>query len=194
MSTKLNVVIAAVAVVALVIGMKLWHHTPQSTTPGGLNAFVISPPKEIARFSLLETTGKPFKNSSLWANWTFILFGSATHATPELTETMNALNKMTQMIQTTKQTPVPQIAFISTDLANDSLEKINKFSTSFNPNFIGVTGDPKQIASLSQEVPAKHPTVILLIDPSGKLAALFPEPHHPESMMKDFQIIVQNEG
>jgi protein SCO1/2 len=192
--SKLNIVIAVVAVIALVIGMKLWHSSTGAHQPSGLNAIVISPPKDVARFSLLDTKGKPFNNNSLWAHWTFVVFGSASHGTKEQSETMVALNKVTQLLQAQKQTPIPQVVFISTDPTNDTLDAITKFTAKFNPDFMGVTGDMKQVGLLTALLPATKKDVVLLIDPSGKQSGIFPLPHHPESMVKDFQIIVQNEG
>ena len=39
-----------------------------------------------------------------------------------------------------------------------------------------------------------HSGAILLIDPTGKLAAIFSAPHDPAAMAKDFQLIVANSG
>jgi len=193
---KLNVVIAFFAVIALIIGMKLWHHTGASYTPsnGGVSASILSPPHDVARFSLLDTKAKPFNNSSLWAHWTFVTFGSASHCSESCAETMKALNTMVQKLQVNKQTPIPQVVFISTDAVNDSLNIISDFTAKFSPDFIGVSGDMKQVALLSQLLPADEPDAVLLIDPSGKLSGIFAKPHRSDYMVHDFKIIVQNEG
>jgi cytochrome oxidase Cu insertion factor (SCO1/SenC/PrrC family) len=191
---KMNLVIAFFAVFALVIGMKLWHHSIPATQPSGLSATVISPPKDVAKFSLVDSKGKPFNTGSLWAHWTFIVFGSASHCNESCAETMKSLNQVIQILQSNKQTPIPQVIFISTDSVNDSLDTITKFTAKYNPNFNGVTGDAKQVALLTQLIPANQKETVLLIDPAGKLSGIFTRPHHPETMVKDFKIIVQNEG
>ncbi len=192
--SRLNILIAIVALFALVIGMKLWHHTGSTQTSGGLNAYVLSPPKDIDKFSLVDSNGKPFNNNTLWAHWTFIVFGAATHGSEEMSGTMSELNKMVHLLAAQKQTPIPKIVFVSIDPADDSLDALKKYAIKYNPDFIGVTGDTKQINLLYQNIPATQKTAILLMDPSGKLMAIFPAPHHAESMVKDFQIIVQNAG
>ena len=192
--SKLNIIIGAVAVVALVIGLKLWHQTEPPQGSGGLNAYVLAPPKDIPKFSLLDSTGKPFNNNSLWSHWTFVVFGSATHSTEEMSQSLSELNKVVHTLSSQKQTPVPNVVFVSIDPTNDSLDALKKYTAKFNANFIGATGDPKQIALLSQEVPPTKKSAFLLLDPSGKLAGIFPTPHHADLIVKDFQIIVQNAG
>ena len=192
--SKLNIVIAAVAVVALVIGLKLWHQAEPPQAPGGLNAFVLAPPKDMPKFSLVDSSGKPFNNNSLWAHWTFVVFGSATHSSEAVSNSLSELNKTVHALSAQKQTPIPQVVFVSIDPTNDSLDALKKYATKFNANFIGVTGDSKQINLLYQEVPSPKKTSFLLLDPSGKLAGVFPTPHHADSIVKDFQIIIQNAG
>lgn len=195
MSRKLNFVIAAVAIVALVVGMKMWHKSSLTNTqPGGLNAVIMSPPKDVDKFALLNTQGQPFNRNSLWAHWTFMLFGSATNSPESLSQTMTSLNKVVHILQSQKQTPVPQVVFVSINPAQDTLDSLIKFTTKFNPDFIGVTGDMEQVKLLTHFLSPQQKEAILLFDPAGKLAGIFPTPHRPESMVNDFKIIVQNEG
>lgn len=193
--SKLNFIIAAVAAVALVIAFKVWHQaSPPPSSPGGLNAYVLAPPKPIDKFSLLDFNGKTFNHNALWAHWTFVVFGSATHQTHEVSESLHELNKMVDVLSAKKQTPVPQVVFVSIDPVHDSLDVLKKYVTTFNPNFIGVTGDSSQINVLYQLLPPEKKSALLLLDPSGKLTGIFPVPHHSDAMVKDFKIIVQNAG
>lgn len=123
-----------------------------------------------------------------------MVFGSASQHSEEFSKTMETLSSMYKTLQTKKLTPVPQVVFVSVDPAKDSLEVLNTFTAKYNPNFMAVTGDMKQIQLLSQEVPPNQKEAILLLDSSGKLVGIFPAPHHAAAMVKDFQIIVQNAG
>lgn len=193
---KLNMIIAFFAIVAVILGFKLWHHIPNTDKSSGIHAVILSPPTAVSKFSLLDTKGKPFNNNSFWGHWNFILFGSASHSTVQQTESLGVLDKTIQLLQAHNQGPIPEVIFVSVDSTNDTLDKLNKYITGFNPKFMGVMGDSKQISALTQLVPAQDNSTrtVLLIDPAGKLSAIFPEPQHPDSVAKDFQLIVRNAG
>src|SRR5713101_7474911 len=44
-----------------------------------------------------------------------------------------------------------QVIFISVDPANDTPPQLAKFVTAFDPNFIGMTGTPAEIAVVTQD-------------------------------------------
>jgi protein SCO1 len=104
---------------------------------------------------------------------------------------------------------MPQVMFISIDPATDTLDKLGNYVQSFNPRFQGATGDRKELDQLTQSVnmlytkmkdsktaeeAINYSRIILLIDPSGKLAAIFSSPHDPLSIARDFNVIVANSG
>jgi protein SCO1/2 len=123
---------------------------------------------------------------------------------------MADLNKMYAILLQQEQNPMPQVVLVSVDPANDTLEKLGNYVASYNPHFQGATGDKAEIDKLAaslnilvtqtpmgQKVGAQaidHSGAILLIDPTGKLIAVFSLPHDPAAMARDFELIVKNSG
>lgn len=197
------------ALAALIGG--LWagyFYTQKNTLAGAKASTIFSPPQEVAQFSLIDTKGRAFNNNSLWGQWTFMFFGF-TNCGQICPTTMSHLNQMYQFLLKEKQNPMPQIMLISVDPERDTLKKLGDYVQSFNPHFQGATGDKAEIDKLASSVSVlyvkskdkktgettiDHSGTILLLDPNGKLIAIFSPPHDPAQMVKDFQLIVANSG
>jgi len=204
-----KILIILFAVIALLGGIFASHfYTQKTSLESAKTATIFSPPQEISKFSLVDSQGRPFNNNTFWGHWTFIFFGFTTCAQICPT-TMNDLNQMYQSLLKNQQNPMPQVVLISIDPATDTLEKLGNYVQSFNPHFQGATGDKSEIDKLTSHLgilyqktkdkktgleTIDHSGAILLVDPSGKLAAIFSAPHDPVAMAKDFQVIVSNSG
>jgi protein SCO1/2 len=210
MSKSMKLLAIIVAVIALLLGLLVSkYQTKSNQLSDTLSSTVFSPPQDIAQFALVDTKGRPFNNNSLWGHWTFLFFGF-TQCTQICPPEMSNLNKIYTLLLQQQQNPMPQFVFISVDPDNDTLEKIGQYVTSFNPHFQGATGDKAEIDKLAAslnvlyiktikdkktgETTFDHSGTILLIDPSGKLIAIFSMPHDPVAIAKDFQLIVKNSG
>lgn len=204
-----KILIILFALIALLGGLWASHfYTQKTSLEAAKSATIFSPPQDIAKFSLVDTKGRPFNNNTFWGHWTFIFFGF-TSCAQICPPTMNNLNQMYQILLKDEQNPMPQVVLISIDPATDTLKKIGDYVQSFNPHFQGATGDKAEIDKLSSSLgilylktkdkktgaeSIDHSGAILLIDPAGKLAAIFSAPHDPASMAKDFRLIVTNSG
>ncbi len=204
-----KILIILFALVALLGGIFASHFYKQKTSlDGAKTATIFSPPQDIAKFSLVDTKGRPFNNNTFWGHWTFIFFGF-TSCAQICPPTMNNLNHMYQILLKDQQNPMPQVVLISIDPATDTLNKLGDYVQSFNAHFQGATGDKSELDKLTsnlgilyQKTKDKktgqenidHSGAILLINPAGQLTAIFSAPHDPAAMAKDFQLIVANSG
>jgi protein SCO1/2 len=204
-----KIVIILLAAIALAAGIGAgYFHKRKNSLDAVQSSTILTPPQDISAFSLMDTKGRPFNNNSLWGHWTFMFFGF-TACSQVCPPTMNNLNQMYQILLKQQQNPMPQVTLISIDPAHDTLEKLGAYVQSFNPHFQGATGDQKEIDNLSSslsilsikskdqktgEETIDHSGAILLINPAGKLTAIFSMPHDPQALAKDFQVIVANSG
>jgi len=204
-----KILIILFALAALLGGIFASHFYRQKNSLDAAKAATIfSPPQEIAKFSLIDTKGRVFNNNSYWGHWTFIFFGF-TSCAQICPPTMNNLNQMYQILLKEQQNPMPQVVLVSIDPEHDTMKKLGDYVQSFNPHFQGATGDKAEIDKLSSSLgilylktkdkktgaeSIDHSGAILLIDPAGKLAAIFSPPHDPAAMAKDFELIVKNSG
>ena len=89
--------------------------------------------------------------------------------------------------------PVPrQHVLVSVDPARDTVERLARYVAAFGPEFLGVTGSEGELSRLARDVGAAyfrgepdddgsyfvdHTASIMLVDPHGRLVALFGMPH-----------------
>lgn len=89
--------------------------------------------------------------------------------------------------------------FVSLDPRRDTPELLHKYTDFFDSRILGVTGSPAELAKVAEawrvsyEVPEKpananytvsHSTFIYLINPAGKVVALFDEKTGPEEIAR----------
>lgn len=200
------IVILAGLILGLYISHGVFNKKNQSPTTASI---LFTPPQSIADFSLVDSKGSPFNKNSLWGHWTLLSFGFT--SCPEVCRiTMNALAKTYDILLKQKQNPMPQVVFISIFPKTDTLAKIGDYAQSFNLDFQAATGAQPEIDKLLSSlnvlyikarpnIVSKEDTIevgraILLMDPSGKLVAIFSMPHDPMAIARDFQMIVANSG
>ena len=142
--------------------------------------------------------------NSLEGNWYMMFFGFI-HCPAICPTTMAELNKFYQHVK--QDANNPQVVFVSIDPERDDIARLKEYVTSFNSDFIGLTGKLDALQTLSKELGimymkmAKqdkkqtgsynidHSGTILLFNPKAQLHAIFSMPHDGDSMAKDFNVI-----
>jgi len=197
-----NILISLLATTALTLG--LWAGITQFQsgiqTPEQIQAGTrLNQPRPLKPFSLTAADGSPFTLNDLHQNWTFLAIGY-THCPdvcPTTLATFDAIHN-----QTRKSDPAPRFLFISVDPERDTPAKLGEYVHYFNPDFLGATGTHENLQYLSSQLGiiyaiveeedtalgylVDHSASILLIDPQGRLSALFSPPHDPALMAKDY--------
>ncbi len=159
----------------------------------------LTPPRVLKPFSLTGADGSPFTLDDLHRHWTFLAIGY-THCPdvcPTLLTTFDAIDKRARESQ-----QPPRFLFISVDPERDTPAKLDEYVRYFNPDFLGATRTHENLQFLSSQlgiIYAKvegentalgylvdHSASILLIDPQGRLSAIFSPPHDPSGMAKDY--------
>lgn len=167
----------------------------------GRNAYVLAAPEPIAPFRLVRHDGAPFDLGALKGRWSFVFFGF-THC-PDLCPT--TLADFAQVHRALGEqaggTRDVQFVMVSVDPERDTPQAMRAYVPSFNPEFVGVTGEAAQIAAFSKPlgvVYAKapgstpgsyamdHSSSVLLLDPQARFHGVFAAPHDPRSMAQAF--------
>ena len=99
---------------------------------------------------------------------------------------------------------VPQVVFLSVDPERDRPQHLANYVEYFNPGFLGLSGEPREIDRLVAELEAfyrygkkdaegsysvTHSAEVYLIDPRGRLVAKFAPPIDPDRLVETFQQI-----
>lgn len=174
------------------------HGTP---LPSVQAATLVQSDKPLPAFSLEGPKGL-FTNAQLMGKWTFVFFGY-THC-PDVCPTALSLMRDTRARLAGTGVDLPQVAFISVDPARDKRELLDHYVPAFDPSFVGLRGDDEAIAPLvktlgvfyqrhEKEDPRNytvdHSAAMYLIDPQGRLAAVFMPPITADQMARDYRAV-----
>lgn len=202
-----SLIIFSVTVLAAIAGQWLYHLT-QDKVPdlSKLDATVFSTPRTITPFSLLNQNGQSFTEASLQGQWSFIFFGY-TNCPDVCPTTLTTLNLMLKAITNqSADIPLPRVIMVSVDPERDTVEQLGKYMPYFNKNFTGLTANTQadvdalvtqfgvpyllnKESADDMEYSVEHSGALLLINPQGKLHALFSGPHEPIKLANEFATI-----
>jgi protein SCO1/2 len=199
-------VVFAVLALALGIGFNLWHSAKNRIVISPVASTNIDQPQGLPEFHLTDGQGKPFTNHSLNGHFSLLFFGY-THCQSICPLTMAMLTQLYSELKAEKL-PLPQIIFITLDPKRDRQKVVGNYVKAFNPSFIGVTGPLAGIQQLSKQMGVvyiqaqqnksqennyqiDHSGTLYLINPEGKLAAIFSPPHDEASIKKDYEALVR---
>lgn len=161
-----------------------------------LPAFALSGPKG------------PFTNADLAGRWSFMFFGYT--QCPDICPTALTLMKDVKAILAGKiaapPAPTFQVVFVSVDPRRDTRELLDQYMAAFDPAFIGINGDDAALMPLvknlgvyyqrndgtdTKRYTVDHSATIYLIDPQGRLAAVFSQPHEAGKISANLQRIAR---
>ena len=157
--------------------------------------------KPITGFDLIDYNRQRFDASRFKGRWTFMFFGY-TNCPDVCPTTLLVMKSVWAKLPTeAKAAPAPQMVFVSVDPDRDTPARLKDYVTFYRPDFIGVTGKADQIDILTRQVgvqygfdddpdgkgyTVKHSAQIILVDPSGKMRAVFSPPHKVDDLVRSF--------
>jgi protein SCO1/2 len=206
-------VAVAVAVLAALVG--LWFgvdwfghlRSGPSHVAAELQAGTALPqPKPLAPFALTDQDGREMTEASLRGHWTFAAIGYTT--CPDICPmTMATFVALQRQIAATAAGQEAQFLLISVDPGRDTPERLAQYVRHFHTGFRGATGPEEGLMAVTRDLGGlyaraddpksalgytmDHSASIYLIDPKGRLTAIFSTPHDPTIMARDFAALVR---
>ena len=196
-------IVAALALLAGATASWLFSQTNGSNNAPTLKAAtaLLEQARPLPSFSLVDQNGRQFGNEQLQGHWSFMFFGY-THCPDVCPTTLATLNDTLNAIAQNNDQRNTQVVFVSVDPERDSHKQLKSYIEYFNPEFIGLTGNPSELDGLASSLgilrakvenpadPANylvdHSATVLLIGPEGQLVALFSAPHEAVTLADDF--------
>jgi protein SCO1/2 len=158
---------------------------------------------------VLTGPGGQFSNADLAGQWSFVFFGYT--QCPDICPTALTLMKEVKSVVAGRTGATPtapfRVVFVSVDQRRDTRQLLDAYMAAFDSAFVGVTGDDTALAPLTRnlgvyykrndDTDKKHYTVdhsaaIYLIDPKGRLRAVFSSPQVATKVAANYQRIVLN--
>ena len=163
---------------------------------------VLPEPRPLPAVSLTDHHGAPWTPADdLTGRWQFVFFGF-THCPDVCPMTLATLAGTLERLDAA--TARPEVVFISVDPQRDTPAAMADYVSHFHDAFIGVSGERDQIDRLTEalgiaytlhapdengDYAVDHSAAILLIDPQGRLRALWQPPHGRAVLAEEFQRI-----
>ena len=177
---------------------------PQGSTQLGLEkATLLTPPRPLPEFQLVDQDGAAFELSHLKNRWSLLFFGF-THCPDVCPTTLGVLARTEEALAELPAQQRPQIVFVSVDPKRDTPQQLASYVKFFSSTFTGVTGTQQSIDDFTRalgvpvaitptendDYSVDHSAAIFLIDPQGAMRALFSTPHTAKVIADDYQRIV----
>lgn len=159
-------------------------------------ASAIKSSKPLKAFKLTDANGNVFDQQSLRGSWTLVFFGY-TKCPDICPRTLAILRETWQHYD--KKHPAP-VRFVFADISDTPVTNsdLKKFLENYHPSFIGISGSPEEMHKFSDQLGIysqllddrlDHTAALLLIDPHGRLTAIFSPPFSDLDLVHDLQVL-----
>jgi protein SCO1/2 len=154
-------------------------------------------PRPVSDLRLLDSEGHPFTQRNLQGKPSLVFFGF-THC-PDVCPT--TLAKLAQ-VKKTGAIPGLQVLFVTVDPQRDTPQAVGTYAHAFDPDFVGLTGDPKEIekvtaafsvAAVRVDLPGgdytmDHSALVFLVDARARIVGVLTPPFDVRGLARDLQV------
>lgn len=202
MQRLLFVIIGAAALSAGIYFQLQSSLPPERPEIGG---YILDAPRSLPDFTLIDANGNDVTNDEFLGDWSFVYFGY-TYCPDVYPLSLVELAKVKRTFEETLPSLSDRYYLVSVDPRRDTPERLNEYVTYFDPEFRGLSGDDDDLsrfalaAAVVYEVPAApvdqdylvgHTSSVTVIDPQGRIYAIFTQPHTAAQITADFPQILE---
>jgi protein SCO1/2 len=184
-------VVGLAAITGFWLAHRLDHSAPKLTSGTWLPQ-----PRAVGEFSLIDQNNAQFTAARLKGAPTLVYFGF-THC-PDVCPV--TLLELAQVVKTGVVAGL-RVVFISVDPARDTPSQLAQYVHAFDPDFIGLTGTPAMLQSVTHrfgvaflrvnlpggDYTMDHSSTIFLLDARGRNVAVFTPPYDAKSLTADLR-------
>lgn len=175
-------------------------------TPDGIDmasGVILPSPRAIPDFALTGSEGQKVGKELFRGQWSLVFVGF-THCPDVCPNTLALLKGVKKDLGENAKNL--QVVFLSVDPERDKPEALGKYVTYFDPDFVGVTGEKKELDALGRamgfvylKAPGAtadtynidHSTALILVNPQAQLAGYLTAPHKREAMTADLRDLLR---
>jgi protein SCO1/2 len=171
-----------------------------------LAATILPAGNDLPDFALVDQDGQPVDRTVFEGQWDLVFFGF-THCPDICPATMTVLGQAKRELEAEGRQPLPRVVLVSVDPERDTPEAMARYVAYFGDGNLGLTGELDELGKLTNALGiffqkagsddgaygVDHSTVVLVIDPQGRLKALFTAPHEVANLVHDLPLIMADE-
>lgn len=202
------VIVGVIAILAFALGAYLARDVlPSKRTPPELaGATVFNEPRPLPDVDLTDQDGDLLDAAALRSHWTLVFFGF-THCPDVCPTTLATLAQARRQLADLPLQEQPRVLLVSVDPERDDAERLGSYVRFFDPDFIGATGTPEQVAAAAAafgvpyaKVPLPgggytmdHGSGVFVVGPPG-LVAYSSGPQDATALANDYRKIIAYAG
>lgn len=199
-----RVFLPLVAIIAFAAGITAYWGLPRTIPERPeIAGFVLSEPRTLPAFTLVDGDGEPFGADAFRNAWSFVYFGF-THCPDICPMSMAVLANVKRRLE--GRDVDDRYYLVSVDPRRDTPDRMQEYVRYFDPDFRGLTGPAEELdrfaiaAGIAYEVPEQpqdenylvgHSSIVTLINPDGDIQAFFTSPFEAEQIAADFDRILE---
>lgn len=197
MTKRLSWLLVAIAALCAALAGFWLSRELDSSAPQLASGTWLAIPRAVTDFQLTDHLGRPFTVHDLQGRPSLVFFGF-THC-PDVCPT--TLAKLAQVKKAAAIAGL-QVLFVTVDPERDDPKAVGVYAHAFDPDFIGLTGDPKAIAkmtaafgvaSLRVDLPGgdytmDHSAAVFLVDTRARIVGIFTPPFDTRRFAQDLQV------
>ena len=160
-------------------------------------------PKPLSAFTLQASDGETLNLDRLQGQWAFMFFGY-TYCPDVCPGTLMHMAQVLQSLRESDDAKSVKMVFVSVDPARDTPDRLKDYVTYFDSEFIGATAEDSMLQPFTRDLgvlyvrhdadaegryEVDHSVQVLLIDPQGRLVAIFQPPHDVTELAQRFRSI-----
>ncbi|MBX3708312.1 MAG: SCO family protein [Gammaproteobacteria bacterium] len=190
---------------AIMTSLFIYHanHKPNQPILAPDIGLLFPAPREIKSFELMAENGQKFTEKNLYHHWTLLFFGF-THCSNVCPTTLDMIKRVYSNLY--NQYPNLQVVLVSVDPERDTPESLAKYTQSYHPQFIGLTGKIQELRKLQSQLgifsardtstsdnyQVQHTSSIMLVNPQGKWAGIFKYGLKPDEFAKGIEASIRS--
>jgi protein SCO1/2 len=196
-----RLVLAVGAVVILLVGYILGNQYARHRLEQQVSAQLLETPRALPPFSLTGPDGQAFGPEALIGHWSFVYFGCIDCA--DSREYVLALfhRLFNRLADDPELQSRMRLIFVATDPVADPPERLRERVFRYNPEFVGLSGEPRQMAILASalagslrlpEASELDESPLYLVAPDGRQVATFTGLVNLETLGRDLRAIAEH--
>lgn len=196
--------LAAAVVLAATAGLAgAWFAARSGDAAGPTQARMLDSPRAVPAVAMTDHRGEAFTPERLHGHYSLVFFGF-THCPDVCPTTLQTLAAVRQRLDDLPPVERPAVLLISVDPRRDTPEQLAGYVPHFHPDFTGIHVEEAALPELARAFGAAydytpsgddgyavaHTAAVFLVDPQGRIAAVFTAPHEEAGMARDYRAIL----